>query len=253
MYCMPVPNEASLKRPSARTLVYNCLREWIEQGVLAPGEVIRDVEIASKLSVSRTPVREALQLLEQIGAIETAPNYQTRVADVHPDAARLVYPPLTALLVVAAETALPDMAAEDIEALTSANERMLAAVKRRDTIGSREADEAFHGVFAERAQNPFLTAAIDALRIHVRRLETMYFSHLSPSLASYREHEAIIEITKRGDAPELRTAILAHYDRAVGAMLEHVTASAAEPKPRPRARASKQAARTTTRRPAAKR
>ncbi|RUQ98325.1 GntR family transcriptional regulator [Labedella endophytica] len=65
--------------------IYRRLGEAITSEVLAPGERIRDTEVASWLGVSRTPVREALWRLQQIGLVETSPSRYTRVTEVGDD------------------------------------------------------------------------------------------------------------------------------------------------------------------------
>ncbi|WP_439591199.1 GntR family transcriptional regulator [Microbacterium sp.] len=60
--------------------VYRALGEAILDGTLPPGERLRDHEIAERLGVSRTPVREALQRLERIGLVEVSPHRYTRVS-----------------------------------------------------------------------------------------------------------------------------------------------------------------------------
>lgn len=60
--------------------VYTTLSEAILDGTLSPGERLRDHELAERLGVSRTPVREALQRLARSGLIEVSPNRYTRVS-----------------------------------------------------------------------------------------------------------------------------------------------------------------------------
>lgn len=60
--------------------VYRVLGQAILDGRLAPGERLRDVELAEQLGVSRTPVREALQRLERIGMVQVSANRWTRVS-----------------------------------------------------------------------------------------------------------------------------------------------------------------------------
>jgi DNA-binding GntR family transcriptional regulator len=60
--------------------VYRALGEAILDGTLPPGERLRDHEMAARLGVSRTPVREALQRLERIGLVEVSPHRYTRVS-----------------------------------------------------------------------------------------------------------------------------------------------------------------------------
>lgn len=68
--------------------VYASLGEAILDGTLAPGEVLRDHELAARLGVSRTPVREALQRLERSGLVEVSPHRYTRVSVPDPKTVR---------------------------------------------------------------------------------------------------------------------------------------------------------------------
>lgn len=70
----------AVERELLKDVVRDRLREAILDGTLEPGEILRDVELAEWLEVSRTPVRDALNDLERIGLIETYPNRYTRVA-----------------------------------------------------------------------------------------------------------------------------------------------------------------------------
>jgi DNA-binding GntR family transcriptional regulator len=65
--------------------VYTLLGEAILDGRLAPGEQLRDHELAEHLGVSRTPVREALQRLARVGLVDVAPNRYTRVSCPNPE------------------------------------------------------------------------------------------------------------------------------------------------------------------------
>nr|WP_268523663.1 GntR family transcriptional regulator [Bacillus vallismortis] len=66
---MPVPKNSKQKtRISAKDIVFNQLQKWIVEGNLRSGERINDDELAETLGVSRTPVREALQILETNGS-----------------------------------------------------------------------------------------------------------------------------------------------------------------------------------------
>ncbi len=60
--------------------VYARIGAAILDGTLAPGERLRDVDIATQLGISRTPVREALQRLERFGLVEVAVGRYTRVS-----------------------------------------------------------------------------------------------------------------------------------------------------------------------------
>ena len=71
---MPLPQtEIRLTRSLARDEAYEKIRDWIIDGTLRPGELLRDQEIAQSLGVSRTPIREAVTLLDQEGFVRTRP------------------------------------------------------------------------------------------------------------------------------------------------------------------------------------
>jgi DNA-binding GntR family transcriptional regulator len=81
----PAPPPAFVDdRQSLADLVYRHLLKLIETGELEPGQRINDLELAESVGYSRTPVREALQRLRSIGAIETSAQRYTRVVDVSP-------------------------------------------------------------------------------------------------------------------------------------------------------------------------
>jgi DNA-binding GntR family transcriptional regulator len=197
---MPIPEPVvPLRRRSAREEVFEHLCSWIEDRTLEPGERIRDHEIAERLGVSRTPVREALRMLEQIGAVKTAAGAHTRVRNLDPDEVEKVYPPLGALLGVAVELTAGRMTSEDIKEMEVANEQMLAATKAADALAAREADDAFHAVPVRRTENDYLERALEPLLMHQRWLDGLYFSHVELGKASHSDHKKILAALKQGD------------------------------------------------------
>src|SRR5215467_13805791 len=90
---MPVPASAiPLTRRCLSDDAYAQLRDWIIDGVLVPGEALRDEALADALGMSRTPVRDALQRLENEGLVVTTSNRRTSVSPVTLKQARDIYP-----------------------------------------------------------------------------------------------------------------------------------------------------------------
>jgi DNA-binding GntR family transcriptional regulator len=202
---MPLPADTlPINRRAARHAVLDRLRTWIEEGVLAPGEVIKDGEIAERLGVSRTPVREALQVLERLGAVEMLPGRLTRVTAVSPDDVALLYAPLGVLHGLAAEMGAARATEQDVASMTDANERLLAAIEVHDGVAASDADREFHAILMRLAANPYLETAIEPLAIHARRLETLYFRGGRPTTESYEEHKRIIEAVAVRDSATAR-------------------------------------------------
>ncbi|MHA6805072.1 GntR family transcriptional regulator [Salinifilum ghardaiensis] len=188
----------SVSRQSAAEQVYRILRAKIEDGSLAPGEQLADGELAAELGVSRTPVREALRRLVDQGAVETASGRHTRVTGVQETDAAQVFPLLGVLHEFAARCALPQLTTADFDEMQAANDRMRAAIDSGDATAAREADQEFHAVLVRRADNPYLSASLDVIALHARRLETTYFQDRRPGLESHHQHQQIIEALRSG-------------------------------------------------------
>ena len=78
---MPIPAQQSpVVRTTARERVFKALQEWIIDGPLLPEERLNDAELAKFFSVSRTPVREALQMLAEQKLVTMVPSSGTFVA-----------------------------------------------------------------------------------------------------------------------------------------------------------------------------
>ncbi|WP_272473478.1 GntR family transcriptional regulator [Baekduia alba] len=214
---MPLPADVDrVARKTARDQVFDTMLEAIVSGSLAPGEVIRDDAIASRLGVSRTPVREALQRLQHYGMVETEPNRLTRVAPAVAEDIELLYPPLGALHGVAAEAAAARLGPDDFSALNGANARLRAAAKARDAVAAREADAAFHQVLLDAARNPYLLSALEVLDVQFRRMEMVYFADLAPAEGSAEEHDAIIAAAEAGAAARVGRLVRANIMRGLG-------------------------------------
>ncbi|MBQ2690284.1 MAG: GntR family transcriptional regulator, partial [Solobacterium sp.] len=111
-------------RLSARQQVYNTLLAWITDGTLQPGEKILDSEIAAYFSMSRTPVREALQMLADQKLIDILPSRGSVVSQIDPKEIRLNYTLMGELNRTALMLAVPRINKEFIDHLEEINENM---------------------------------------------------------------------------------------------------------------------------------
>lgn len=208
---MPVPDHED---PSARTLLrdtaYARLRDAILEGTLAPGEQLRDADLASWLGLSRTPIREALARLEQQGLVESAPNRWTRVAPIDRRDARDAFQVVAALHALAAELALPQVGDRELRAMKAANRELTAAFRAGDVDAAIAADDAFHAVFVRAAGNPELARTLDRLTPRIRRLERVRFGSLSGRV-SVSQHAEILDRAGRGAWPDTVDAVRANW------------------------------------------
>lgn len=190
---------APIARISLRSRVYDRLLQAIISGDLEPGSRLRDQDLAAQLGVSRTPVREALQRLEDEGLVETRRGSLTRIMPLDTQAARDAFPVVASLHALATRMATPRMTVADVGALRAANGALEAALAAGDVMGAIAADDRFHLRVVERSGNSEIAPTLDRLMPKVRRLEVAQFGSLA-GRRSVEQHAAIIEATTQGNA-----------------------------------------------------
>lgn len=183
----------------ARESAYDVLRHEIVEGRLEPGARLRDHDVAARLGLSRTPVREALSRLEEEGLVETRPRSYTRVTPLSREDAREAFPIVAALHALAAE--LADLRPPDLARLREYNAAFATALRAQDTSAAIAADDAFHGVFVEGSGNRELARTLERLQPRLRRLERARFGSLE-GRRSVEQHDRIIALAARGRAGE---------------------------------------------------
>ena len=208
---MPLPQtEIRLTRSLARDEAYEKIRDWIIDGTLRPGELLRDQEIAQSLGVSRTPVREALRRLEDEGFVETALNRWTRVAPLDLRKAMEIYEVIEAMEIFALERA--ELTAQDLANMAAANDAMRASIERKKAASALTADEAFHGIWMSRAQNSELWVLVAQLKAKMRRVELAYWDRAAQTEQSVREHLAILRALRKGSRREAIAALKQNWE-----------------------------------------
>ncbi|MFI6467136.1 GntR family transcriptional regulator [Streptomyces sp. NPDC050528] len=209
------------------------IRARIMNGELAIGKPLRQAALATEFGVSRTPVREALRQLQNGGLIEMQPNRGAVVRVPAPWEVRQAYEVRAELEGMAARRAASRITERGLAALREHNAVLCEAVVRaageRTGGGSADggstaggstattaANDCFHTVICEAADNPWLTRMIDRIN------ESFPRNVSSLALAgderhrqlNIRQHEAVIEALAAHDA-----------DRADALMREHVISS----------------------------
>jgi len=188
-------------RLSLRTHIYGILQRAIVSGELKPGQRLRDQGLAAQLGVSRTPVREALQRLEDEGLVETKPGSLTRVTPLDTRAASETIPVVAALHALAARLGVARVTSQHLEAMRAANAALAAALKAQDVAGAIRADDTFHLVLVQAADNGEIAQTLEHLTPKIRRLEFAQFGSLA-GRRSVHQHEGIIDACQDGEAAE---------------------------------------------------
>lgn len=142
-------------------LVFETIQQAIVDKVLPPGEPLTEPGLAERLNVSKTPVREALLRLRQMGLIEQSGPRSLRVIQPSRDGIRHAYELREALESFAAARAAELAAPADREQIRTAAKRSLDAAKAGDLDGFRAADRELHGTIAGLADNPRIAQLIE--------------------------------------------------------------------------------------------
>ncbi|GEP46754.1 GntR family transcriptional regulator [Microbacterium saccharophilum] len=197
---MPIPaTSGSLGRSLLRDDVYTRLRDAIVDGTFAPGENLKDGDLAEWLGVSRTPVREALLRLAESGLIVARPGRSTAVAELEEDAVRDARDVVAAMHALAARTAVPALSEEHLDRMRDANARFRAALAAEDAVAAVAADDDFHDVLVRASGNDALVAVLDRYSPVLRRAEVLRFVSLD-RFTSLERHEQLIAVCAARDA-----------------------------------------------------
>ncbi|GAA2490518.1 GntR family transcriptional regulator [Streptomyces longisporus] len=210
----------SLDSPVSRRLlsdeVFHRLRDSIVRGELAPGEKVKDGELAERLGLSRTPVREALARLADIGLVEAKPGVYTRITTLNRRDVEKTLAVLRSLDRLAVETAVPVMTKQNLQAMREANRDFERAVTANDTAAALAADDRFHAVPIGAADNPVLSRIVEQLHPQIHRILYRKFSTLLGGRNTIEHHDQLVEICATGDARSAAELSAQHWSELGG-------------------------------------
>lgn len=138
-------------RRQSRVAVHARLRQLILDGTLPPGSVLSQLRLSRALGVSRTPLREALRMLEEEGLIDAEPNQRPRVKGFDSSDLEFVYSTRILLESFAAALTIPTLMPEDIRTAEEALSSMRSATQHEDFAEWRRAHREFHRVLVSGA------------------------------------------------------------------------------------------------------
>jgi len=171
------------------------LREEIVAGRLAPGTVIKDAELADRLGVSITPVREAIVLLSAEGLIDISPNRTRRVTDVTQKNALELIDVMCVLACAGVEWGVPNLTGADLTRMRQRLDEMLAALGAGDGGAATSAGADFSTIMISASGNRELQTHVDLVVTRMRRLLvlTPERSQWRPWIDGYAEVLALLE------------------------------------------------------------
>ena len=201
-----------------RDLVFTTLRQAILKGELLPGERLMEIQLAEKMGVSRTPIREAIRKLEREGLVIMVPRKGAEVAGISEKILRDVLEVRMTLEKLALRLAFKRQGTDLIEKLEAAEQAFQDAIEGEKLIDMAEADEHFHFLIYEAADNDKLRELLNSLKENMYRYRLEYLKDENYRRSLMEEHNAIIEAFKANDLEkglEVTDTHIANQERAV--------------------------------------
>lgn len=206
-----------------RDVVFHTLREAILRGDLKPGERLMELQLAAKLGVSRTPIREAIRMLEQEGLAVTIPRKGAEVAKMTLKDMEDVLEIREVLDELAVKLACDRISAEQLERLRIVKKDFELNTKSKDVKKIAESDVLFHDIIYEATDNPKLVSMLSNLREQVYRYRVEYLKDAGSYPVLIKEHEAIFQCLEARDSVKAAQAMHEHVKNqavAVKAVIE---------------------------------
>jgi len=197
------------------------LRRALTSGELAPGDKVRQEEIADALGISLSPVREALAVLEQEGQVTYLPRRGYFVTELDVDDLREIYELRALLEERAARRALPLLDEDALERVAIAARDCARAVEGGDVAAELEANRRFHfGLLESPGQNHTLRV-IRLLWDSTETYRAMYYNAPEARHEAIAAHDRIMAAARAHDPDGLTTELQTHRAEAL-TRLEHV-------------------------------
>jgi len=213
---MTLQKKATRKKRISTLQIYEDLRQMIMNFDLFPGTRITETEIAENFSVSRTPVREALQRLELEGLVTIMPKQGCFVRPVDIQTISEYYDVRVALEAAAIELACQNMSDEAIERLLEKWNPRKCSMEFDYPEQIREVEESFHVAIAEGSGNPVLADYIKDVNDHIRIIRRLGFPDEKSIKETYEEHYSLCKLLKKRDAVKAKQMMIEHIRKSQG-------------------------------------
>lgn len=205
-----------------RDVVFNTLRRAILRGELKPGERLMEIQLANKLGVSRTPIREAIRKLELEGLVLMIPRRGAEVAEITEKNLRDVLEVRCALEELAVQLACDRMDEEGIEKLKEAAARFREVLDSDDITQIAQADVLFHDVIYTATDNKRLIQLLNNLREQMYRYRIEYLKKRECYPQLIEEHQTVIDAIEAKDKKKATEITGRHINNQVDTVADTI-------------------------------
>ncbi|MBO9508464.1 GntR family transcriptional regulator [Thalassospira sp. A3_1] len=186
------------------------LEDDIVTGVLVPGARLEETQLAKRFGVSRTPVREALQLLTATELAEKIPNRGVYVSLATPEQLTAMFESMAELEGTCGRLAAKRMTSGERHALEQLHHELAHAMRAGDSPAYESQNREFHNAIYVGTHNDVLVEVTQAVRRRVAPFRRVQFNSLPRLASSHEEHQGIVDAILRGDHKAAEELLYAH-------------------------------------------
>ncbi|WP_323771837.1 GntR family transcriptional regulator [Antarctobacter sp.] len=208
---MSTEDEAQNGGASQGNATYQRLLDEIREGRLMPGERLRETELAERLGVSRTPVREAIRQLEADGLVAHLPRIGASVRKLDYAEVMELYEMRAVLEGTAARLAARAASEVELLELAALNEQLAGAGTGPE---ASRLNRIFHATLLDAAKNRFLARSMLSLQRALMILGPSQLYDSARAVEAVEEHRHLLEALMVRDGAAAETAMRAHIEAA---------------------------------------
>ncbi|WP_340681506.1 GntR family transcriptional regulator [Amycolatopsis coloradensis] len=216
-----MPSTFSL--PASRTeVVLEEIRRGILTRELKPGQPLVEAELAARLGVSKTPVREALKVLSNTGLVTFSPYKGASVCVVDAELAKSVYDVRMVLEPEAVRRSVERRSPELFEDAAEALKEASAAISAKDQAALSLLNRRFHRALYSGCGNPLMVSMLDDLKDRAALISVVGWAANPSWRGEWAEHKAVLAAAKKGDADGAAGLLRAHIGDFLDRILETI-------------------------------
>lgn len=216
----PKVEHLSVPRQALHQEVAVRLRQLIVEGRIAPGAKLNERALSERLHVSRTPLREAIKMLAAEGLVELLPNRGAVAVQLTAQDVADTFEVIAGLEAQAGELAAERITPAELDEVRALHYEMLAAYTRRDLSAYYALNARIHQRINAAARNPVLTQVYANVNARLQALRFRSNFDERKWRRAVQEHEDMVALLARRDAPALRALMAQHLRHKRDAVLE---------------------------------
>jgi DNA-binding GntR family transcriptional regulator len=218
---IPIPRAALHEQVAHR------LRQMLVENRIHPGAKLNERELSEVLSVSRTPLREAIKMLAAEGLVELLPNRGAIAVELTEADVLNTFEVMAGLEAQSGELAAQRITDGELAEIKAMHFEMLAAYTRRDLPNYYRLNSAIHSAINTAAKNPVLTSTYTQVNARLQALRFRSNQDEEKWKSAVKEHELMIDALAARDGAAMRDVLLRHLASKRDVVVQQLRAAAA--------------------------